>query len=169
MADYWAPSEHQAQHAWQLREPAVLVRPNASTPLVSTAEPRRRSPRRAALIVAAACAFGWWMARPAPLAPGDGAAAPVWRLQLSSQGRGASPVLLYGPGAGVHIMRAPTSGRPAVIALKGQRLRMISLGISPIVLRGDAGGAGGVRSLGASGRVLTVFRDARSTGVRTGF
>lgn len=139
------------------------------------APPDRRNPRRSRLMrrrpfVAVLAIIGWSTIgrtdAPAPDAP-----PPTWNVQLSSAGRGAPWILLYGPRAGVHLVHL--SGKHAATPLPmraaDHEVRMISLGFSRMTVHGDAGGAGGLESFGATGRIITIYSNTSGTGVRTPF
>ncbi len=96
-------------------------------------------------------------------------APPAWRLDVRAGGGGAPWVLVFGREAGVYLVRASEATRLAALPARvpGREVRMVSLGLAPLTVRGDAGG--GVRSFSARARVVTVFQDRTGTGVRTGF
>lgn len=139
--------------------------------------PRRRGRRAWGLAAAAvALSVAAWRAMPAsapdvPDAAGAGpAGAPRWNLQLASGGGSPPWVLVFGRQAGFHLMRVPVGGPRAMLPadVVDRKVWMVSLGRAPLDVRGDAGGAGGLRSFGARARVVTVFQDGSGTGVRTG-
>lgn len=107
---------------------------------------------------------------PAPV-PAAGAGAP-WSLHIASAGTSSIPVLVYGPGAGIHVMRVGTVQSHHDVTLPAHvtngRLTLVSLGPSALSLEGDAGGAGGMRAFGARGRVVTLYQGVHGTGVRAG-
>ncbi|GLC25922.1 hypothetical protein [Roseisolibacter agri] len=158
--------------------PAPAPRPGFAHEYAPVAEWRRpRAPRGhrmvggAVLALLLATGAGLWAVSRRPLPPEPAGPPPTWRLDVRADGGRAPWILVFGREAGLHLVRASEIGRVATLPgrLPGRRISMMSLGKAPLAVRGDAGGAGGMRSFRAQGRVITVFHDGSGTGVRTGF
>lgn len=114
----------------------------------------------------------WW-SRIAPVpafAPTVGPP-PTWNLQLSSGGATSTPVLVFGDGVGIHLMRAPsapaTGGKSVTLPTRvtANEVWMISLGRAPLQVAGDSRGSGGFRPMSARGRVIKAYQLGSTTGV----
>lgn len=165
-----APPERQRHEEWAHLEPRQVVPTDAGTPVESHRTVQTRRVGIAVLVVAAISALAWAAAGPSHRE--TGMAAPITgNLRLSSRGLIAPLVIVHGSETGLELVRAPTSGRPRVVAIDAadRELRVISLGRAPLTLQADIAGPRGVQSMGATGRVVVLFQNERATGVRTVF
>lgn len=156
--------------------PAPASQPAFTHGAVLAAERRLPSVRRrivgaSALALLLAAGAGLWAVSRRPLPPQPVGPPPSWRLDVRADGGGTRWVLVFGREAGLYLVRTSEAGRVAALPgqLPGREVSMMALGWSPLTVRGDAGGAGGLQSFSARSRVVTVYQDGTGTGVRTGF
>lgn len=160
-------------HAWRHSADRALV----ATPPTPPPSPKRR--RTVFLVALAVHALIVAIVVSRVTGPAQVPVAPVsmgdWNIEMESAGRGPLTALVYGPETGLHLVEVPAAGasaaekRKMTAKLGKGHVRMISFGRSSLQIKAtspaDAKGA----TLGARGRIITVYSDATGSGVRTGW
>jgi hypothetical protein len=99
----------------------------------------------------------------------------TWDLEITADGDQPVTALVYGEGSGIHLLTAPAAGADAAerehlpIRLATGDVHMISLGRNGLRVRAIAPVGGPLISATAQARSITLFSNAKGSGVRTGW
>lgn len=115
-------------------------------------------------------AIGGWLAEPlTEFVPN----APTWNVELTSRSTSSVLAFAYSRESGMHLLRVPGRGSqaPRVIPAKlaSGELHLVSLSFSGLHVSADGPPDSGVLKLSADARVITVYQDPGSSGVRAGW
>jgi hypothetical protein len=99
----------------------------------------------------------------------------AWDLEITADGDQPVTALVYGEGNGIHLLTVPAAG--ADVAERGHLpirpatgdVHMISLGRHGLSVRTTAPAGGPLISATAHARAITLFSNAKGSGVRTGW
>lgn len=154
--------------AWRTSMEGGVVQRTAGLP--------RAGLRRRRLLTVALCALAAttaWPTRPHQAAiPGPH---PEWNVELSSTGRTPVLALVYGPEAGVHVVRVPSGGMPAAerrrISARLARGDVYMMSLGTRGLQVDAKGPPGsnVIAMSATARFVKLYQRPDFTGISTGW
>ena len=98
-----------------------------------------------------------------------------WDLEISADGDQPVTALVYGEGSGIHLLTVPGAGADASerrhlpIRPATGNVHMISLGRNGLNVRTIAPAGGPLISASARARAITLFSNAKGSGVRTGW
>lgn len=108
-----------------------------------------------------------------PLAVSASGAAAAWSVEITAAGAESITALVYGEEAGLHLVRVPGANAPSAESrtisarLARGELHMISLGRTSLRARATAPNNVAPMAWSAEGHIITAFKNAEGTGVRT--